>query len=73
MIILLTTSVWPSIWVWKEVDLMSLVSINDQRLNQNVLRNQLSRSEIMFCGIPKCTHTHLKKILVVDFVVMFFL
>ena len=27
----------------------------------------------MVCGIPKCTHTHSKKSLVVAFVVMFFL
>jgi hypothetical protein len=27
----------------------------------------------MVCGIPKCTHTHSRKILVVAFVVMFFL
>jgi hypothetical protein len=55
------------------VDLVSLVSSSDKRLNQNELKNRLSRSEIMVCGIPKCTHTHSKKSLVVDFVVMFFL
>jgi hypothetical protein len=66
-IILLTTSVWPSVWGWKVVDLVSLVSNIDQRLDQNVLRNLLSRSEIMDCGIPKCTHTHSKKSLAVAF------
>jgi hypothetical protein len=55
------------------VDLVSLVSSNDQRLDQNVLRNRLSGSEIMVCGIQKCTHTHSKNILVVDSIVMFFL
>jgi hypothetical protein len=54
------------------VDLVSLVSSSDQRLDQNVLRNRLSRSEIMVCGILKCTHTHSKKSLVVAYVVMFF-
>ena len=34
-----TTSVWPSIWGWKAVDLVSLVSSSDQRLDQIVLRN----------------------------------
>jgi hypothetical protein len=72
-IIWLTTSVWPSVWGWKAVDLVSLVSNSDQRLDQNVLRNRLSRSEMMVCGIPKCTHTHSKKSLVVASVVMLFL
>jgi hypothetical protein len=43
------------------MDLVSLVSSSDQRLDQNVLRNQLSRSETMVCGIPKCTQTRSKK------------
>jgi hypothetical protein len=55
------------------VDLVSLVSNSDQRLDQNVLRNRLSQFGIMFCGIPKCTHTHSKKSLIVAFAVMFFL
>jgi hypothetical protein len=55
------------------VDLVSLVSNSDQRLDQNVLRNQLSRSETMVCGIPKCTHTHSKKSLVVASAMMLFL
>jgi hypothetical protein len=38
-VIRLTTYFWPSVWGWKAVDLVSLVSNNDQRLNQNVLRN----------------------------------
>jgi hypothetical protein len=41
--------------------LLSLVSNNDQRLDQNVLRNLLSRSEMRVCGIPKWTHTCSKK------------
>ena len=71
--ILLTTSIWPSIWGWKVVDLVSLVSNIDQRLDQNVLRNLLSRSDMIDCGIPKCTNTRSKKSLTVDYVVIFFL
>jgi hypothetical protein len=55
------------------VDLVSFVSNSDQRLNQNVLRNKLSRSETMVCGIPKCTHTHSKKSLAVASAMMLFL
>jgi hypothetical protein len=55
------------------VDLVSLVSSSDQRLDQNELWNPLSRSEIIVCGIPKCTHTHSKKSLAVDSSMMFFL
>ena len=72
-IIPLTTFVWPSIWGWKVVDLVSLVSNIDQRLDQNVLRNLLSRSDMIDCGIPKGTRTHSKKILVVASIVIFFL
>ena len=72
-IILLTTSVWPSVWGWKAVDLVSFVSNIDQRLDQNVLRNLLSRSDMINCGIPKCTHTHLKKSSVMAYVVIFLL
>ena len=72
-IILLTTSVWPSVWGWKDVDLVSLESSIDQRLDQNVLRNLLSRSDMIDCGIPKCTHTHSKKSLAVASAVIFFL
>ena len=52
---------------------MSLVSSIDQRLDQNVLRNLLSRFDMINCGIPKCTHTHSKKSLAVAYVVTFFL
>jgi hypothetical protein len=55
------------------VDLVSLVSSSDQRLDQNQLRNRLSQSKIMVCGIPKCTHTRSKKSLAVASAVMFFL
>ena len=55
------------------MDLVSLVSNIDQRLDQNVLRNLLSRSDMIDYGIPKCTHTHSKKILSVAFAVIFFL
>ena len=55
------------------MDLVSLVSNIDQRLDQNVLRNLLSRYEMIDCGIPKCTHTHSKKILAVDSTVILFL
>jgi hypothetical protein len=55
------------------MDLVSLVSNSDQRLNQNVLRDMLSRSEMMVCGIPKWNHTRSKNIFVVYVVVMLFL
>jgi hypothetical protein len=55
------------------IDLVSLVSNNDQRLDQNVLMNQLSQYKIMVYGIPKCTHTHSKTSLVVASAMMFFL
>ena len=73
MIIRLTTSVCPSVWGWKAVDLVSLVSINDHGLDQNVLRNLLSRSEMIVCGSPKWTHTRSKKSLAVASAVMLFL
>jgi hypothetical protein len=72
-IILLKTSVWPSVWGWKAVDLVSLVSKIYQRLDQNVLRNLLSRSEMIDSGIPKCTHTRSKKSLAVASALIFFL
>ena len=55
------------------MDLVSLVSSIDQRLDQNVLKNLLSRFEMIDCGIPKCTLTHSKKSLTVASVVIFFL
>jgi hypothetical protein len=55
------------------MDLVSLVSNNDQRFDQNVMRNRLSQSETMVCGIPKFTHTHSKKSLTVASIVMLFL
>jgi hypothetical protein len=55
------------------VDLVSLVSNSDQRLNHNLLRNMLSLSKVMAFGIPKWTHTRLKKIFEASLVVMFFL
>ena len=55
------------------MDFVSLVSSIDHRLDQNVLRNLLSRSEIIDCGIQKCTHTHSKKSLVVASAVILFL
>ena len=68
-----TTSVSPSVWGWKAVDFVSLVSSIDHRLDQNVLRNLLSQSEIIDYGTPKCTHTRSNKSLVVDYAVIFFL
>ena len=53
------------------MDLVSLVSNIDQRLDQNVLRNLLSRSEMIDYGIPKCTHTRSKKSLAVASAVIF--
>ena len=70
---MLTTSVWPSVWGWKAVDLVSLVSNIHKRLDQNVLRNLLSQYDMIDCGIQKCTHTHSKKNLEVAFSVIFFL
>ena len=55
------------------MDFVSLVSRIEHRLDQNVLRNMLSRSEIIDCGIPKCTHTRSKKSLAVASIVIFFL
>jgi hypothetical protein len=55
------------------MDLVNLVSNNDQRLNQNNLNNMLSRSDMMVFGSWKCTHTCSKKILVVALVVILFL
>ena len=55
------------------MDLVSLVSNIDQRVDQNVLRNLLSRSKMIDYGIPKCTHTRSKKSLVVVYAVIFFL
>ena len=55
------------------VDFVSLVSSIDHRLDQNVLRNLLSRSDIIDYGITKCTHTHSKKSLAVASAVIFFL
>jgi hypothetical protein len=55
------------------VDLVILVSSCDQRLDHNVLRNRMSRSETMVCRIPKCTQNHSKKSLAVASAVMFFL
>jgi hypothetical protein len=55
------------------MDLVSLVSSSDQRLDQNVLRNRMSLSETMVCGIPKCTQTCSKKSLAVASTVMLFL
>jgi hypothetical protein len=55
------------------MDLVSLVSSSDHRLDQNVLRNRLSRSETMVCGIPKCTQTRSKKSLVVAYAMMLLL
>jgi hypothetical protein len=73
MIILLTTYVCPSVWGCKAVDLVILVSNSDQRLDQNVLRNLFSQSEMMVYGIQKCTHTRSKKILAVASIVILFL
>ena len=54
------------------MDFVSLVSRIDHRLDQNVLRNLLSQSEIIDCGIPKCTYTRSKKSLAVASAVIFF-
>jgi hypothetical protein len=52
-IIILTTYVSPFVWGWKGIDLVSLVSIRDHRLDQKVLRNLLSLYKIMVRGSPK--------------------
>jgi hypothetical protein len=55
------------------VDLVSLVSNIDQKLDKNILRNLMSRSNMIDYGIPKCTHTRSRKSLVVVSAVIFFL
>jgi hypothetical protein len=55
------------------VDFVSLVSNRDQKIDQNVLRNRLSRSDMMVCGIPKWTHGHSKKSWAIFVAVEFFL
>ena len=55
------------------MDFVSLVSRIDHRLDQKVLRNMLSWSKTIDCGIPKCTHTRSKKSLEVASAVIFFL
>jgi hypothetical protein len=65
--------VWSSARKWKAIDLVSLVSNSDHRLDHNVLRNLLSWSEIMVYGMPKWTHTCSKKSLEVSVSLMFFL
>jgi hypothetical protein len=72
-IIRLMTSVWPSVCGWKAVDLVILVSNIDRRLDKNVLRNLLSRSEMIDCGIPKCTYTRSKKSLAMASAMILFL
>jgi hypothetical protein len=52
---------------------VSLVSDNDQRLDDNVLTNLLSRYDMMDYGIPKCTHARSQKSLVVASIVTFLL
>ena len=53
--------------------MVSLVSIIEHRLDQNLIRNLLYRFEIMFCGSPKLTQTCSKKILEVVSIVILFL
>jgi len=55
------------------MNLVSLVSNSGQRLDQNVISNPMSRYDMMVYGMPKCTHTYLKKRLEVASVVIFFL
>jgi hypothetical protein len=55
------------------MDLLSLVSSSDQRLDQNVMRNRLSQYETIVLWIPKCTQIRSKKSLAVAFAVMLFL
>ena len=55
------------------MDLVSLVSSIDERLDQNVLRNLLSRFDMIDYGILKCTHTRSKKSLAMASAVIFFL
>ena len=55
------------------MDLVSLVSNIDQRLDQNVLWNLLSQFDMIDYGIQKCTHTRSKKSLAVASAVIFFL
>ncbi len=41
-VIVLKTSMWPFVWGWKAMDLVSLVSNNDERVNYNFPRNLVS-------------------------------
>jgi len=72
-IILLTTSLCPLVLGWKEADLVNLVFIGDHRLDQKSFKNLLSLSKTMVCDNPKRTQTHLKKSLMVTYVVILFL
>jgi hypothetical protein len=55
------------------VDLLILVSNSDQRLDQNVLRNLMSWSNMMVFGIQKWNYTPSKKSLAVFPAVILFL
>jgi hypothetical protein len=55
------------------VDLVSLVSNSDQRLDKNLIRNMLSQSNMIFSHIPKHTQTCSNKSLTEASTVIFFL
>jgi hypothetical protein len=55
------------------MDLVSLVSNNDQRIDKNVLKNMISQSNMMVIGSLNCTHTHSNKSLVMSLAVILFL
>jgi hypothetical protein len=70
--VLLTTSIFPSVWGWNVVNLFNLVSIS-QSVVQKALRNLVSLSEMMLLGIPKCTQTCSKNMFVDSCPLMVFL
>lgn len=55
------------------MELVRFLSKIDQILDQILLRNPLSRFEIIDLGTQKCTHTFSKKRLAVYYVVILFL
>lgn len=60
-----TTYVWSSVCGWNVVLIFKLVSMGPHNIDQNYLKNQESRSEIIDVGNPKCSHTFWKNICVV--------
>ena len=73
MIVMLTTSVCPSVCGWKAVLFFNFVSIMSHNFDQKFPTNRESRSLTIEVGRPKWTHTFWKKWLTVYSTVIFFL